>query len=225
MKRDRKIRIALYARLPVLAPGLAAVLRGHSGFRLVAFSDTLPALLASLEQSAADVLLVYLAGGIGLYDLQRIRSAGPPSRIVLWGEDLDGDFAFQAMQCGVCGILPAATPVPDLLSAVSRVHSGALCFQPGLLEEVLSNRPVALTPRQSQLISLVAQGCKNKEIGTAMGITEGTVKVYLHKLFRKLGVNDRLDMALYGRKILFAGQAASPVLLLSRKPAAAPVIQ
>ena len=70
---------------------------------------------------------------------------------------------------------------------------------------------------------MVAQGLKNKEIAFSMGITEGTVKVYLYKLFQKLGMNDRLDMALYGRKNLFSGQlglermrdAGSPAVLPS----------
>lgn len=235
MKRDRKIRIALYARQPVLAPGLAAVLRGHRDFRLVATPDSLAALLACLDSAAPDLLLVYVAGGIGLSDLHRIRAAGHLCRLVLWGEDLEGDFAFQAMQCGVRGILPAATPVSDLLSAFRSIHAGALCFQPNLLEDVLSHRPVALSPRQSQVVSLVAQGCKNKQIAGVMGITEGTVKVYLYKLFKKLGVNDRLDLALYGRKTLFSGPGATlpnpgraapaPVLLMPRKTPAVPVIQ
>jgi DNA-binding CsgD family transcriptional regulator len=71
---------------------------------------------------------------------------------------------------------------------------------------VLSQQQVALTPRQGQIVALVAQGLKNKEIAFSLGITEGTVKVYLYKLFKKLGINDRLDMALYGRKNLFGGQ-------------------
>jgi DNA-binding CsgD family transcriptional regulator len=75
-----------------------------------------------------------------------------------------------------------------------------------LLESTLSQKRVALTQRQGQILSLVTQGLKNKEIAFAMGITEGTVKVYLYKVFQKLGMNDRLDMALYGRKNLFSGQ-------------------
>jgi hypothetical protein len=54
----------------------------------------------------------------------------------------------------------------------------------------------------------VAQGLRNKEIAFSLGITEGTVKVYLYKLFRKLGITDRLDMALYARRHLFSGQTA-----------------
>jgi len=79
-----------------------------------------------------------------------------------------------------------------------------------LMDSLLAQTRVTLTRRQGQIVSLVSQGFKNKEIATAMGITEGTVKVYLHKLFRKLGMNDRLDMALYGLKNLFVSPAEAP---------------
>jgi two-component system nitrate/nitrite response regulator NarP len=151
------------------------------------------------------VLLVHLISGISLSDLRAIRSAGR-CQIVLWGQQIEGEFAFQAMQLGVRGILPSHTSIDDFLAALRNVHRGALCFERDLLESVLSQKRVALTPRQGQIVSLVAQGCKNKEIAFSLGITEGTVKVYLHKLFKKLGMNDRLDMALYGRRNLFGGQ-------------------
>ena len=104
------------------------------------------------------------------------------------------------------GILPGNISIDDFLAAVRNVHQGGLYFKKDLLESMLSQKLVALTQRQGQIISLVAQGLKNKEIAFSMGITEGTVKVYLYKLFHKLGMNDRLDMALYGRKNLFSGQ-------------------
>ena len=75
-----------------------------------------------------------------------------------------------------------------------------------LMDYLLSQKRVTLTERQGQLVSLVAQGLKNKEIAWRLGTTEGTVKAYLYKLFRKLGVNDRLGMVLYGQKNLFDGQ-------------------
>lgn len=71
---------------------------------------------------------------------------------------------------------------------------------------MLFQKRVTLTKREGQIVSLVAQGFKNKAIGFRLGITEGTVKVYLYKLFKKLDINDRLDMALYGLKNLFGGQ-------------------
>ena len=228
MRRDRKIRVALYAQQPFVAHGLAAVLRACRDLRLVTCQDTLHDLLASLQSSVPDVLLVYVMNGVSLSDLHAIREVDSRCRVVLWGQDFERDFAFQAMQLGVRGILAGTTPAAELLAALRSVDTGALCFERDLLENVLSQKPVALTMRQRQIVSLVAQGCRNKEIASAMGITEGTVKVYLYKLFKKLGVSDRLDMALFGRKSLFSGEAGltpfpekqglSSIRLMPRKP-------
>jgi DNA-binding NarL/FixJ family response regulator len=114
------------------------------------------------------------------------------------------------MQLGVRGILAGTISIDGLLAALENVHRGMLCFEQELMDSVLAQTRVTLTRRQGQIVSLVSQGFKNKEIATAMGITEGTVKVYLYKLFRKLGMNDRLDMALYGIKNLFVAQTATP---------------
>ena len=244
VEQETRIRIALYARQPFVAQGLAAVLKSHADLELTACRDTLSGSLDYLRSSRPDVLLVHLISGISLSDLRAIRSAGR-CQIVLWGQQIEGEFAFQAMQLGVRGILPSHTSIDDFLAALRNVHRGALCFERDLLESVLSQKRVALTPRQGQIVSLVAQGCKNKEIAFSLGITEGTVKVYLHKLFKKLGVNDRLDMALYGLKNLFGGQpglermgdtlpslqfASKPIvprslLLAARQPTGVPVLQ
>src|SRR6185503_15843601 len=65
---------------------------------------------------------------------------------------------------------------------------------------------VALTQREGQLVSLLSQGLKNKEIAVTLMIGEGTVKVYLSRLFRKVGVKDRFELALFGLKNLTTGQ-------------------
>jgi DNA-binding CsgD family transcriptional regulator len=77
---------------------------------------------------------------------------------------------------------------------------------------------VALTRREGQLISLLSQGLKNKEIATALNISEGTVKVYLSRLFQKVGVKDRFELALFGLKNLTAAQGAA-----MEKPAQPPL--
>jgi DNA-binding CsgD family transcriptional regulator len=61
---------------------------------------------------------------------------------------------------------------------------------------------VSLTKRESQLVSLLSQGLKNKEIASTLTISEGTVKVYLSRLFQKVGVKDRFELALYGLRNL-----------------------
>ena len=206
VESDNRIRILLYTQQPFIAQGLATVFLSHADLELAACQDSLAGTLDCLRSTRSHVLLVHLISGIRLADLREIRSADRCCQVVLWGEELGGEFAFQAMQLGVRGILPGNASIDDCLAALRNVHHGVLCFDRDLLENVLSQKRVALTPRQGQIVSLVAQGLKNKEIAFSLGITEGTVKVYLYKLFRKLGMNDRLDMALFGLKNLFSGQ-------------------
>jgi two-component system nitrate/nitrite response regulator NarL len=201
-----RIQVLLYTQQPFVARGFAAVLDGRRDFGLAACCDNLPRTLQCLRRAAPDVVLVHLASRISLSDLHELRSAAGRAQMVLWGHGLAGEFAFQAMQLGVHGILPAGTEVDALLAALQNVHRGVLCFERELLDSVLLQRRITLTKRQGQIVSLVSQGLKNKEIAFSLGITEGTVKVYLYNLFRKLGMNDRLDMALYGLKNLFAGE-------------------
>lgn len=206
MSLTARIQVLLYTQQPFIARGFAAVLHGRRDFGLATCCDSLPGTLQCLRSAAPDIVLVHLASRISLSDLHELRSAAGRGQIILWGQGLAGEFAFQAMQLGVHGILPAETQVDALLAALQNVHRGVLCFERELMDSVLLQKRIALTRRQGQIISLVSQGFKNKEIAFSLGITEGTVKVYLYKLFRKLGMNDRLDMALYGLRNLFAGE-------------------
>ena len=203
MGSNTELSILLWTQQPFVGRGLTDVLRDRAGYRLVACCDSLPAVLAAIRTTEPALVLVYLTSRVSLSEVRALRSDGHGPQIVLWGEGLTGEFAFQAMQIGVRGVLASDISIDGLLEALDNVHSGVLCFERELLDSVLMQTRVVLTRRQGQIVSLVAQGFKNKEIANAMGITEGTVKVYLYKLFRKLGMNDRLDMALYGLKNLF----------------------
>ena len=197
------VSILLWTQQPFVGRGLAEVLRDHPEYRLSNCCDSLPAAVDCIRVSQPALLLVYLTSRISLSEVRALRAAGERTQVVLWGEGLTGEFAFQAMQLGVRGILASTISVDGLLAALDNLQRGVLCFERELMESMLAQTRVALTKRQGQIVSLVTQGFKNKEIASAMGITEGTVKVYLYKLFRKLGMNDRLDMALYGLKNQF----------------------
>jgi DNA-binding CsgD family transcriptional regulator len=86
------------------------------------------------------------------------------------------------------------------------VAEGGLWFEEALKASFHSVRTVSLTKRESQLVSLLAQGLKNKEIASTLFISEGTVKVYLSRLFHKLGVKDRFELALYGLRNMPTGE-------------------
>ena len=206
MEAKTGIQVLLCTQQPFVAVGVDSVLGSAEGFELIGCCDGPAAAIKWLQSANPDIVLVHLTSRIGLGELGELRSAGVQSRIVLWGEAIGGEFAFQAMELGVRSILPSTTPVDGLLTALQNVHRGLLCFEREFVETVLLQKRVSLTKREGQIVSLVAQGFKNKAIAGMLGITEGTVKVYLYKLFKKLGMNDRLDMALYGLKNLFGGQ-------------------
>ena len=78
------------------------------------------------------------------------------------------------------------------------MHLGELWLEKALTDTFILGRTVKLSPREGDLVRLLAQGLKNKEIATVLSISEGTVKVYLSKLFVKTGAKDRLELALFG---------------------------
>ena len=202
MKPQPGIRILFYTKQPFVSVGLGSVLHRNSEFRLAGCYDELSTAVKHLRSDRPDIFLVQLPAPLSLAELARLHAAAAECRIVLWGDTPGGDFAYQSMHLGVRAILPSCTPIEGLLTSLRSVHSGVLCFEKDFVDRVMLRRRVTLTKREGQLVSLVAQGWRNKAIGAQLGITEGTVKVYLYKLFRKLGVNDRLEMALYCRENL-----------------------
>ena len=116
------------------------------------------------------------------------------------------ELAFQAMGLGVRGILRKTLPTDLQVKCLQKVQAGELWFEKALTDSFLCARRVALTQREGQLVSLLSQGLKNKEIATTLMISEGTVKVYLSRLFQKVGVKDRFELALFGLKNLTTGQ-------------------
>lgn len=135
--------------------------------------------------------------------------------IILWVDEVSAEFASQAISLGVRGLLRRSLPIAMQARCLDRVAAGELWVEKTLSNKLLSTKRIALTPRERQLVVLVAQGLKNKEIAYRLGVSEGTVKVYLCRLFAKTGVNDRLELALFALKNLFVNQTsevAAPML-------------
>jgi DNA-binding NarL/FixJ family response regulator len=205
-----RTKLLLFTGQPFLAEGFTAVLERRPEFELIGSVGEVPNAAALLMAEQPGVALIDMASALSLADLRDLRTAAPRTALVLWGHGLAGEFVFQAVQLGVRGLIPAGTPTDELLQAIHRVGSGEFCFQNDVMEAMLYQKRVVLTPREAQLVSLVAQGLSNKEIATSLDLTPGTVKVYLSRVFKKLNLNDRLDLALYGLKNFFGNQPPKP---------------
>ncbi len=194
-------RIALYCETPVLTKGLESVLRNLAGFELLPPAGTVGCLVEQIVREAPDVALIDLTAQVTfavLSDLRRKSAA----KIILWVNTTSTEMAVQAMELGVRGILRKTLPADLQVKCIERVQAGEFWFEKTLTDCAPCARRKPLTAREAQLVTLLAQGLKNKEIAAALYISDGTVKEHLSRLFQKLGVKDRFELALFGLKNL-----------------------
>lgn len=207
---------------PILAEGLTRVLSSAEGMNLVSWCTGFDQLRGEMEIHQPDVLMVDMTSEVTFSVLSGLQEVVQRTKIVLWVHTISTELALQAMSLGVRGILRRTLPAETLVRCVARVNDGELWFEKALTDSIMGARRYTLTRREGQLVTLLSQGLKNKEIATALTISEGTVKVYLSKLFQKLGVKDRFELALYGLKNL--APSVSPLegstSDLGRKPVA-----
>ena len=194
----REIRVALYCDEPVLAAGLAALIAPASELRLVCTCSDVQEFLRCLEKNQADVALVDTTSQLDLSTVAEISRRAPGCRIVLWVYSVNVQLAHDLKQAGIAGILRKQLSGDLTIRCLKKVAEGELWFERDLMTSMLDATPVRLSPRERQLLDLVSQGLSNKQIASALTISEGTVKVYFSKLFRKVGVSDRFELALFG---------------------------
>jgi DNA-binding NarL/FixJ family response regulator len=165
-----------------------------------------------------DVLLMELrlANTDGLTVLRTLHTRAPQAKILLFTASENKEDFIEAMKLGCCGILPKDAAAPLIAKSIQKVHAGEIWLDsnttaavirqfaspldPTLAQVAANAKPrerAQLSQREREIIVLIAQGYKNKEIAEKMFITEQTVKNHLHNVFDKLGVSDRLELALY----------------------------
>jgi DNA-binding NarL/FixJ family response regulator len=205
----------------VLATGLASVLEATDDLRIATVCCSAQALFEAIERSMPQVVLIDTILGLPLSVLADIRKSFPECHICLWARHVSDAFAYGAITIGIRGILQRTLPLADVLTCLRKVAAGEVWLEEKLMAGFFSKRPASLTRRESQLVTLLGQGLKNKEIAYRLSLSEGTVKVYMSKLFQKLSVNDRLELALYGLRNLSGDQAGMQLPVSQAKCVAA----
>ena len=191
------IRILVCDDHPVVRAGLAGMLAGQGDFEVVgeaADGDTAVTLHRSLSP---DVTLMDLQMPRlnGVEAIEAIRARQPSARIlVLTTYDTDAD-VLRAIEAGATGYLLKDTPREDLFRAIRVVARGESVLAPTVATRLMTRVRVpsqdSLSPRELEVLRLVAKGKANKEIGTALHISTATVKTHLIHIYAKLGVVDR----------------------------------
>ena len=191
------VRVVFHTDEPIAARGLTACLEKER-FEVVTTSCQAAELPAILAMHKPDILLLDYQGVASGNLISVARRAAPRCKCVLWVRRLSVEQAYQLIQLGARGIVQKTSTAEQLLDSMRKIADGQLAIDASLASELPDVEAVALTIRESQLLKLVARGMKNREMAKALSITEGTVKVYLSRLFQKAGVRDRYQLALYG---------------------------
>ena len=132
---------------------------------------------------------------------RRIRAGFPDTQVVVLTTYADDDSVFAALRAGARGYLTKDAPSAELAAAIATVCRGDAHFDPGvqrrLVEAVRPASPAALTPRETDVLRLIAAGRSNVEIAQRLYITQATVKSHINNLFAKTGVRDRAQAVTY----------------------------
>jgi DNA-binding NarL/FixJ family response regulator len=188
------IRVLTVDDHELVRKGIAAILSAEPGFELVAEANTSQEAVSLFREHRPDVTLMdlRLPDESGVEATRKIRSEFPDARIiVLTSYDGDQDI-YRALEAGVRGYLLKEMVHSEVLRAIRVVHSGKR-FIPTEVSQHLSGffPEVALTPREIEVLSLIARGFGNKEVADVLGTAAGTVKAHVQSILSKLSANDR----------------------------------
>jgi DNA-binding NarL/FixJ family response regulator len=214
-----KIRIVVADDHPIFRDGLCKLLALEEDFQVVAQAQDGRQVLDVLQQFEPDILLLDLKmpGLDGLATLQRLQAMKNHTRVIVLTASDDKNEFVQAMKLGTSGIVLKQTATELLIKSIRKVHAGEIWLDShttaAVIRQFVANdespamqapQPQSrererspLSQREREIVALVAQGFKNKEMAEKMFISEQTVKNHLHNIFDKLGVSDRLELALY----------------------------
>jgi DNA-binding NarL/FixJ family response regulator len=205
------IRLTLADDHPVVLQGLQRLFETQPDFDVVACCDGGDAALESLRTARPDVLVLDLRmpGRNGIDVLRTMAAEKIACRTVLLTAAITDDDVVEAVRLGVNGIIMKESAPHTLVECVRSVSRGeqwieqetlARAFGRVLRREAASRDAAkTLTPREIELVKMVAQGLRNRVIAERLQISEGTVKIHLHNVYEKLGIDGRLELVLWAQ--------------------------
>jgi DNA-binding NarL/FixJ family response regulator len=198
------IRIVLADDHPIVLHGLQQLFERYPDFEVIRCCSSGDEAIDAVRTEHPDVLVLDLKmpGRSGLDVLRAITTERLSCRTLLLTAAVRDDEVLQAIRLGARAVVLKDTQPDALVDCVRRVHEGEQ-IDPDTIERAarrgeggLGSRESALTPREGEIVRMVAHGLRNRVIAERLSISEGTVKVHLHNIYEKLGVNGRLELVL-----------------------------
>jgi two-component system nitrate/nitrite response regulator NarL len=190
---------------PITAEGLRSLLIGAGDLEFLASLNSLEAATQLVAARPPDVVIVDKGFGMRvvldwIHDL-KLADAAPA--VTVWGVSMTEAEALRLLQAGAKGIVRKTADLESILSCVRTVAFGKSWMEDCVFRDSARQERYPrseLTPREHQVLEMVEQGFKNKEIALELGIRPGTVKIHLKHIFEKTGVRGRYGLAISGLK-------------------------
>ena len=209
-KAKQVIRILVADDHAIFREGLRKLLDAAEEIQIVGEASNGVECIKMLAKYKPDILLLDLSmpekDGLGV--LEEINFDSMPTRVIVLTAAEDDRDVVRAMRLGARGVVLKQSASDLLVKSIRKVSDGEIWLDNRMTAEVIDafkkssesgqrrEKPL-LSDRQKEIVQLVAQGFRNREIGEKLFISEQTVKNHLHNIFDKLGVSDRLELALY----------------------------
>lgn len=188
------VRVLCVDDHPLVRKGIASILNNEPDMKLVAEAANGEDAVAMFKAHQPDVTLMDLRmpNMDGIEAARQIRAEFPDAKIIAL-TSFDGDQEiYRALEAGVRGYLLKEMVHTEVVRAIRLVHSGKRLMPPEVAERLTDYFPkAALTPREVEVLTLVATGLANKEIASKLGTADGTVKIHVQNILSKLNASDR----------------------------------
>lgn len=200
-----KITLLVADDHPMLREGLVAVLDTQEDFEVVGEASDGAEVVRLTGELLPDVILLDLEmpGTDGVAALERLRDAGSEAKAIVFTAYDTDERILGSLRAGARGYLLKGASRQEIFSAIRTVHAGGTLLQSGVTNKLLESMSRderretldPLTPRELEVLALLARGHKNAEIAEKLFITERTVKFHVSSIMRKLGAENRTEAA------------------------------
>jgi two-component system nitrate/nitrite response regulator NarL len=198
----KKIRLLLVDDHPIVREGIKSAFSSKANIWIIGEAATGEEALTKAKKLNPDVILmdINMPGMSGLETARRLRKSVPDSKILALTMHENKEYVLEMSQLGASGYVLKDSPPAELFRAIEAVHAGDSFFSPRASQHLLkaflrnerrtTDRPaVELSQRERDVLQLIAEGLKTKDIAKRLGITDRTIETYRRRLMMKLGVH------------------------------------
>lgn len=208
------VRVLLVDDHAIVCTGLRMLIESRPGMAVVGAATNGRDALVHARREQPDIVLLDLALGSesGLDCLPELLGVAPEARVIVLTGLRDSEAHHRAVRLGAMGLVLKDQAAEDLVKAIEKVHAGEVWLDRTMTASVLTEmartredrdrdpeaaKIATLTERECEVVALIGEGLKNKEIASRLSITETTVRHHLTSIFSKLEVSDRLELVIY----------------------------